>query len=140
MWDSFITYWVVTFELTQKFSLDINKNLTSKELVISRAIRFLIEQDLYWAFAYDRWVKSRAKYVPQFFAPVFPSLPRKIEAWLITTIYSTKIAKQAYAQGNNHIINNWLAYNYFSVRPLIFWFRSDTEIETQIGRFFWPLL
>jgi len=85
--------------LTKKFSLDINKNLTSNELVISRAIRFLIEQDLYWAFAYDRWVKSRAKYVPQFFAPVFPSLPRKIEAWLITTIYSTKIAKQVYAQG-----------------------------------------
>ena len=72
--------------------------------MISRAIRFLIEQDLYWAFAYDRWVKSRAKYVPQFFAPVFPSLPRKIEAWLITTIYSTKIAKQAYAQGNNHVL------------------------------------
>ena len=53
--------------LTKKFSLDINKNLTSNELVISRAIRFLIEQDLYWAVAYDRWVKSRAKYVPQFF-------------------------------------------------------------------------
>ena len=99
--------------------------------MISRAIRFLIEQDLYWAVAYDRWVKSRAKYVPQFFAPVFPSLPRKIEAWLITTIYSTKIAKQAYAQGNNHIINN-----YCSVRPPLFWFRSDTETETQIGNTF----
>jgi hypothetical protein len=97
---------VVTFELTQKFSLDINKNLTGNELVISRALRFLIEQDLYWAVAYDRWVISRAKYVPQFFAPVFPSLPRKIEAWLISTIYSTMIEKQAYAQGNNHIIND----------------------------------
>ena len=93
---------IVVEYLTKKFNLNINPGLTKDELVISRALRFLIEQDLYWVFAYDRWVNLKGRHVTKFFAPLFPSLPRSVEAWfiqLMVYIYPN-IEKQAYAQGS----------------------------------------
>ena len=58
----------------QKFHLETNKGLCRKELVISRAIRFLIEQDLYWAVAYDRWVISKAKHVTKVTILLIPKM------------------------------------------------------------------
>ena len=84
--------------LTQHFKLQINPGLDQNALAISRAFRLLIEQDLYWALAHDRWVTHRGSYVTKYFAPLFPKIPF-LEDFLITKIYYKMIRDQTYAQG-----------------------------------------
>jgi len=85
--------------LTKKFNLNTNEGLSNEDVIISRALRFLIEQDLYWVVAHDRWVLTKGKHVTHFFAPMFPKLPKSLEAWLISKLVPRNVEKQAYAQG-----------------------------------------
>lgn len=84
--------------LTKKFNLDINKGLNNEELIVSRALRFMIEQDLYWVLAHTRWVINKAQGLTDIAAPFF-GIPKSVEQWLITNMYSGMIAKQTFAQG-----------------------------------------
>ena len=59
----------------------------------------MIEQDLYWVIFYKRWVMDKGKDVTKYFAPMFPSLPTNVEAFIITHLLSGFVGKQAYAQG-----------------------------------------
>jgi hypothetical protein len=86
--------------LTKKFNLDVNKGLDDKDLSVSRAMRFLIEQDFYWCLVQDRWVYPGGKHVPELFAPwEVVSLPTEVERFLIVNFASKMIAKQSFAQG-----------------------------------------
>ena len=84
--------------LTHHFKLQVNPGLDQTDLAVSRAFRMLIEQDLYWALAHDRWVTHRGSYVTKYFAPLLPTMPF-LEDFLITKIYYKRIRDQTYAQG-----------------------------------------
>ncbi len=84
--------------LSKKFNMDTNKGLSSKDHAVSRAMRFLMEQDLYWCLVMDRWVFNWAKHVPDFFAPVFSPLPTWLERKALH-YFSKMVAKQTVAQG-----------------------------------------
>ena len=90
----------VSLCILKKFNLNTNEGLNNEDLIISRALRFLIEQDLYWVVAHDRWVLTKGKHVTHFFAPMFPKLPKSLEAWLISKLVPRNVEKQAYAQGD----------------------------------------
>ena len=85
--------------LTKKFQLDPHPGLTPCEKIVSRGLRFLIEQDLCWVLRHDRWVLKQGRHLPDYLAPVFPDLPRSVEGWLIANFFSGRIAKQVHAQG-----------------------------------------
>lgn len=90
--------------LAKKFNLDTNKGLSRQDLIVSRALRLVIEQDLYWTLVCERWIYRKARDVTTYFAPMFPSLPRSFEAFLVTHLYSGMVGKQAIAQVINETI------------------------------------
>jgi len=85
--------------LTKKFNLDSNPGLGKEQLIISRGLRFMIEQDLYWVMANNRWVVEKGQHVPTFFAPLFPKYLAFLEPFMLQILYSKMVAKQTYAQG-----------------------------------------
>lgn len=86
--------------LAEKFDIDVHKGLKEEEKIISRALRFMIEQDLYWVLAQDRWVISKGEGMTDYMAPLMPMLPRSWEELIMMNwFFSGFVAKQTYAQG-----------------------------------------
>ena len=85
--------------LSKKFELNPFPGLTENEVAIPRGLRFMVEQDLYWVFAYDRWVHKKGQDVRQYIGPFFPNFPPKIESLFCYFVISRNIGNQAHAQG-----------------------------------------
>ena len=82
--------------LADKFGLDTNPGLSNFDKAVSRSMRFLLEQELYWVAVYDRWVLSRGKFMVDFFAPMTGT---KTGDKFILGMIANKMTKQAVAQG-----------------------------------------
>jgi glutathione S-transferase len=84
--------------LCRKFNIDMNKHLTREEVAISRAMRSVLEDHFYFAFAYDKWVIGRGKCMYE-----QTEMPKGVVARFVTSIFLEKIAKlieqQTYMQG-----------------------------------------
>ena len=87
---------LIRFYLENKYGIDFDKNLTAEAKAISWAVEKMLEEHLYFAMLYSRWVeqenftKGPAKF--------FDSAPIIIRS-LIAKLVRKKIIKSLYAQG-----------------------------------------
>ncbi len=82
--------------LAKKFDLETEQGLSDKDKAISRSMRFMLEQDLYWTLVCDRWIYNKGRQCPDIFAPMTGS---KTVDRFIFGMFSGMVKKQAIAQG-----------------------------------------
>eukprot|EP00095_Tigriopus_kingsejongensis_P011044 maker-scaffold109_size355148-snap-gene-2.24 protein:Tk11044 transcript:maker-scaffold109_size355148-snap-gene-2.24-mRNA-1 annotation:"gst-n-metaxin-like protein" len=57
--------------IAKHFNLDFSAHLSPADKAIARGMRAILEDHLYFCYAYERWVLQSGKYIKEYFAP-FP--------------------------------------------------------------------
>lgn len=82
--------------LTQEFGKDPDAHLTAEQRAAGVAIQRLVEEHLYWAMVYDRWVRENNWSILK--ATVLGSLPGPLKA-ILPPLARRGVKKQLEAQG-----------------------------------------
>jgi len=82
--------------LKETFNVKLDDALSKEQKAVGTAVTVMIEEHLYWAMVYSRWVD--ATYQQQFRTEVFSALPPVVRS-LVPRMLSRNVAKTLHCQG-----------------------------------------
>ena len=53
---------IIVHYLNEKFEIDLDKNFSSEEVALGRAVKCMLEENTYWVLIYDRYVENFNEY------------------------------------------------------------------------------
>ncbi|OUR87094.1 hypothetical protein A9Q81_26910 [Gammaproteobacteria bacterium 42_54_T18] len=84
--------------LTNKHKIDLNQNISDRDLAIADAVVRMLEEHYYWSLVYSRWIDER--YWPATKKSFFAGLPLPLR-FIIPSVARGKVKTQIFQQGTS---------------------------------------